>query len=190
MLLVRNPSSRPLLPRRRPRAIACAADFRGTARLLCQNLPLGVTLGGATRDLRHALPPVMSAVAGQLGLRAGIRLRAPLPRDNSTSAPAHRPRAYVYAERSPSEAALPIFILISHARARKGHSAAGCFRVFARSARPPSTPLPNAKEAAWWGDLPLHVFNSLGADALDDFLPEDCGEFAQLSNKVGELGGR
>lgn len=46
MLLVRNPSSRPLLPRRRPRAIACAADFRGTTRLLCQNLPLGVTLGG------------------------------------------------------------------------------------------------------------------------------------------------
>lgn len=62
--------------------------------------------------------------------------------------------------------------------------------MFARSARPPSTPLPNAKEAAWWGDLPLHVFNSLGADALDDFLPEDCGEFAQLGNKVGELGGR
>ena len=46
MLLVRNPSSRPLLHRRRPRAIACAADFRGTTRLLCQNLPLGVTLGG------------------------------------------------------------------------------------------------------------------------------------------------
>ena len=119
---------------------------------------------GTTRDLRHALPPTMSAVAGQLGLRAGIRLRAPLPRDNSTSAPAHRPRAYVYAERSPSEAALPIFILISHARARKGHSAAGCFRVFARSARPPSTPLPNAKEAAWWGDL-LCTCSTLSARA-------------------------
>ena len=37
MLLIRNPSSRPLLPRRCPRAIACAADFRGTTRLLCQN---------------------------------------------------------------------------------------------------------------------------------------------------------
>ena len=28
------------------------------------------------------------------------------------------------------------------------------------------------------------------ASSLNDFLPEDGGEFAQLSNKVGELGGR
>lgn len=62
--------------------------------------------------------------------------------------------------------------------------------MFARSARPPSTPLPNAKEAAWWGDLPLHVFNSLGADALDDFLPEDRRNLAQFRHQVGELGGR
>lgn len=28
------------------------------------------------------------------------------------------------------------------------------------------------------------------ASSLDDLLPEDGGEFAQLGNKVGELGGR
>lgn len=96
MLLVRNPSSRPLLPRRRPRAIACAADFRGTARLLCQNLPLGVTLG----DNPRFAPRLASSHVRRGGTtRASCRNSAASapPADNSTSAPAHRPRAYVYA---------------------------------------------------------------------------------------------
>ena len=44
---------------------------------------------GTTRDLRHALPPTMSAVAGQLGLRAGIRLLAH-PRTTRTRPRRHR----------------------------------------------------------------------------------------------------